>query len=271
MSPDPFVFRRNVRLTPPDIQDKTADAERLRDEMGNMGVPALTIPLNILRRLPEALRQNQFNLDLVIGFYENTFRVLDLEKERNLLFLAEYEFKNDNTTIKLGTSFRNIENKIYYFNILNKFLNAEGFTGTLLNSYVTYEQRLYKHFVMNMMMMNHYQLEDGLNKYPPLMLKLSMYYELESGRSNLRIGVSGKYLTSFSGETFLPQYRGYMAYEDENEAMFDGLKVYALAKLGNAYVKASFENLLGSGYYTVPIYPYYNRNFRLSFIWSFLD
>ena len=42
----------------------------------------LTIPLNILRRLPEELRQNQFSLGLVIGVYENTFRVLDLGKER---------------------------------------------------------------------------------------------------------------------------------------------------------------------------------------------
>ncbi|ROL62300.1 hypothetical protein D9V86_01390 [Bacteroidetes/Chlorobi group bacterium ChocPot_Mid] len=196
---------------------------------------------------------------------------LDLESERNFLFLAEYEFKNNNTTLTLGTSFRSIENKIYYYDVLSEFLNAEGFTGTLLCSYVTYEQRLLKHFVTNMTLMNNYEMNGDLSKYPPLILKLTMYYELESGRSDLKIGVSGKYLSSFNGMKFLPEYRQYMLYEEPNESMFDGLKIFAVAKLGNAYVKASLENLLGSGYYVVPIYPYYNRNFRLSFIWSFLD
>ncbi len=42
----------------------------------------MTIPLNILRRLPEEIRRNQFSLRLVIGFHEDNFRVLDMGKEK---------------------------------------------------------------------------------------------------------------------------------------------------------------------------------------------
>jgi len=196
---------------------------------------------------------------------------LDLENEKNLLFLAEYSFKNDNIQVKIGTSFRSYENKIFYHNLFNKFLNADGFTGSIFSSYLTYEQKLFRNFKIDLMILNNHEINDNVTSYPPIFAKLSMYYEIEAGRSILRLGVSGKYVTSFNGEAFLPQYRGYMIYEDDNEAMFDGLKVFAVAKLGNAYVKASLENVLGKGFYTVPIYPYYNRNFRLSFMWSFLD
>ena len=82
MSHKPFVFLYDVDLTPPAVQDKTADADRLKKELEKKGFHNVIIPLNILRRLPEELRRNQFSLRLVIGFYENSFRLLDMGKEK---------------------------------------------------------------------------------------------------------------------------------------------------------------------------------------------
>ena len=78
MSRKPFVFVHEVDLTPPSVQDKTADADRLKNELKKNGLDNVTIPLNVLRRLPEEIRGNHFRLRLVIGFYEDGFRLLDI-------------------------------------------------------------------------------------------------------------------------------------------------------------------------------------------------
>ncbi len=82
MSHKPFVFLCDVDLTPPGVREKTADADRLKKELERKGIPNVIVPLNILRRLPEELRRNLFSLRLVIGFYENSFRILDMGKEK---------------------------------------------------------------------------------------------------------------------------------------------------------------------------------------------
>jgi len=82
MSHKPFAFFCDVDLVPPDIQDKTADADRLKKELGEKGFHNVIVPLNVLRRLPEELRRNFFSLRLVIGFHEHGFRVLDMGKEK---------------------------------------------------------------------------------------------------------------------------------------------------------------------------------------------
>ena len=53
--------------------------------------------------------------------------------------------------------------------------------------------------------------------------------------------------------------------------MFNGLTFFAIAKLGDAFVKASFENIFGADYYFVPVYPNFKYNIRFSFVWSFFN
>jgi uncharacterized 2Fe-2S/4Fe-4S cluster protein (DUF4445 family) len=132
MSPNPLVFVCDIELTPPSPTDKTADADRLINELNNkfinmmsfplVGNPSeerlrtclpdrqesrsdkqcnhtyqrlgnktdidkISIPLNILRRLPEALRENDFKLRTVIGFKGTGFEVLDIGR-KNIFGLA---------------------------------------------------------------------------------------------------------------------------------------------------------------------------------------
>lgn len=82
MNHNPFVFLYTVELPPPQAEDKTADADRLIKELEKKGLHNVLVPLNILRRLPEELRKNHFSLRLVIGLHENSFRILDMGKEK---------------------------------------------------------------------------------------------------------------------------------------------------------------------------------------------
>lgn len=82
MSRKPFAFLYDVDLTPPSVQDKTADADRLNNELKKNGLDDVTIPLNILRRLPDEMRRNQFSLRLVIGFHGDNLSLLDIGKDK---------------------------------------------------------------------------------------------------------------------------------------------------------------------------------------------
>ncbi len=82
MDHKPLVFFCDVALSPPAIHDKTADADRLKNELEKMGLHNVTIPLHILRRLPDELRKKQFVQRLVIGCYDNNFILLDMGREK---------------------------------------------------------------------------------------------------------------------------------------------------------------------------------------------
>ena len=82
MNHKPLAFSCDIAVSPPALHDKTADADRLRNELEKMGLRNVAIPLHILRRLPEELRRNEYRLRLVIGFYHHNFILLDMGKEK---------------------------------------------------------------------------------------------------------------------------------------------------------------------------------------------
>jgi uncharacterized 2Fe-2S/4Fe-4S cluster protein (DUF4445 family) len=68
MSPDsPLAVVCRVKLDPPSPSDKTADADRLARRLCEMEFGDVAIPLNVLRKLPEELRKNEFAARLVMG------------------------------------------------------------------------------------------------------------------------------------------------------------------------------------------------------------
>lgn len=95
--------------------------------------------------------------------------------------------------------------------------------------------------------------------------------QFKSGKSTLKIGLKFKIIGSQNGEWYVPQTRSYFLYNDETGMQYNGIDLYISARLGNAFVKADFRNLLGNGHYYIPIYPEIGRNFRLSVAWAFLD
>lgn len=76
-----MAFLCPVCLPLPSPDDKTADADRLCNELEKKGISNTVIPLNILRRLPQEIRQNEFSLQLVIGLDKAGPKILDIGRQ----------------------------------------------------------------------------------------------------------------------------------------------------------------------------------------------
>lgn len=82
MSPEPLAFLVDVKVEAPSASDKAADTDRLAEGFRNKGFDDVQIPLHIMRRLPEELRRNGFDVRLVVGHCGQGYRLLDVGKER---------------------------------------------------------------------------------------------------------------------------------------------------------------------------------------------
>jgi len=82
MSHRPLAFTLDVELPHPSSADKAADAERLKEALRISGLSSVSIPLHLLRRLPDELRKNNFSVTLVIGRDDHGFRVLDINRSK---------------------------------------------------------------------------------------------------------------------------------------------------------------------------------------------
>jgi uncharacterized 2Fe-2S/4Fe-4S cluster protein (DUF4445 family) len=81
MKHSPLVFSRRMRIAPPSADDKTADAERLQAHLGKESPTDVEVPLNILRRLPEGLRNGDFEISVTMGVTGRGLRVLDIDRK----------------------------------------------------------------------------------------------------------------------------------------------------------------------------------------------
>lgn len=108
-------------------------------------------------------------------------------------------------------------------------------------------------------------------RFPLMMGDLSVAYVYEVGRNSVRLGVSGRWLS----EARLPQYVApswtYAEPTLKSGDQYDGLNVFLTAIVGNATVRASYENILGQRWYTTSLAPEITRAIRLSVDWSFFD
>jgi uncharacterized 2Fe-2S/4Fe-4S cluster protein (DUF4445 family) len=76
----PFVFSLQVKLIPPSTDDKDADADRLRNGLEEIGIHNVEIPLHILRKLSDSLRDSSFEVKPVLGTHDERYKLIDLEK-----------------------------------------------------------------------------------------------------------------------------------------------------------------------------------------------
>lgn len=97
-------------------------------------------------------------------------------------------------------------------------------------------------------------------------------YAYHTGASVVRLGAECGYISS----GLLPQYdivsRSYgTAPPLSSSQQLDGVSVFARINVGTASIRASFENILGTRWYTVAYMPEIPRQFRLSVDWTFVD
>lgn len=209
---------------------------------------------------------------------------LELNKvENHFLALADLKYKlpiftGSNPLFLVNAYYRLTKNPILY----NPVFNSEG---KVVNTYpVQAEKReahgvtvaiffdLFKNFNIKLWASyNNMDLDSINNLMPKLYAGADVSYLMTFGRSSVTLGADFNFKTSHSTYSFMPFNRSYYISDTEAKAMNNGINLYAIAKLGTAYVKATLYNLLSSDYYYVGINPMMTRNLRLSVHWAFLD
>lgn len=106
---------------------------------------------------------------------------------------------------------------------------------------------------------------------PAYMADLSIGYVYEAGFSTVTLGVRSTLVSQHLAPQFVPVSWTYVRPLQEAPMQFDGLTAFLSARVGNASVRASYENILGTRWYTTSFAPEVIRAIRLSVDWSFLD
>lgn len=106
---------------------------------------------------------------------------------------------------------------------------------------------------------------------PACMADLSVGYVFDAGFSTVTLGVRSTIVTRHWAPQFVPLTWTYVRPLNEAPLQFDGLNIFLSARVGNATVRASYENILGQRWYTTSLAPEIARSIRLSVDWSFLD
>lgn len=107
--------------------------------------------------------------------------------------------------------------------------------------------------------------------FPNFVFNQALKYRYTRGKSIAEIGISFELISPFVGFTYLPQWNIFARNNYPVNWQNDGINLFASLKLGNAFVSLAFENLLSSNFFYFPTYPEYDRNLRITLIWSFND
>lgn len=113
--------------------------------------------------------------------------------------------------------------------------------------------------------------DDLKNYYPIFAFNLGLNYMLMINKSELNIGFKAGLLDSKSAPRFIPISNSYINNTNNVGLLTTGLNLYSIMKLGNAFVKVEWENLLDANYYNVAFYPERGQIVKLSVAWSFFD
>lgn len=106
---------------------------------------------------------------------------------------------------------------------------------------------------------------------PACMADIAIGYVYEAGFSTVTLGVRSTVITRHWAPQFVPLTWTYVRAQNEAPLQYDGLNLFLSARVGNATVRASYENILGQRWYTTSLAPEVTRALRLSVDWSFLD
>lgn len=109
------------------------------------------------------------------------------------------------------------------------------------------------------------------DKFPLLYGGIRAFYTYSPGKSILRAGLELGISTGAKNFGYMPLTRSYYTSEYESALNPQSLDAFLEIKIGTAYFKASFMNLLASNYEQVTLYPHLSRNFRMSLNWAFLE
>jgi outer membrane receptor protein involved in Fe transport len=202
---------------------------------------------------------------------------LKLNRERNTLFLFGSKF-DLGFNLDLGAFYRITVNPILASpSELNEYGNAididfvNGEQRNIFGTYVGIGGEIFDGIFAKVDGQVYINDNDYEKLYPTYLTKLTAYYELIRNKSILRLGFEFGMIAEFNGYRYFPLKKGYYQSEYTIGTSPSGLNLFVKAKLGNAYVRLSYDNLLSNDYYYVSIYPQLVGNLRMTVSWPFYD
>ena len=106
---------------------------------------------------------------------------------------------------------------------------------------------------------------------PLLYGSVTAAYVYETTSNAVRFGCTVAALSPVTGPGYTPITWTFVGSDMRQAATSNGIDAHVTATVGNAVVRAAFENILGIPWFSVAGYPQISRNFRLSVHWSFFD
>lgn len=200
--------------------------------------------------------------------------------EHHNLLISSIKIKNNQDEYKLRGYLRLVQNEIISYPKIDtnmRIIGINNFDEDKTNYYgIDFSaQNWIKDSIISLN--SKLAFESGTDKYrkaPLASLSLSPEYILKVGRSVLRAGMQIKLQYDAPIIGYYPFTKSYFFTDNisPNKDKFSNkIDVYAVAKLGNAYVRVTMKNLLSSEYYSTAVYPELDRELRISVSWSFFD
>lgn len=230
----------------------------------------------------------KYSVDPLSSFYleGNYFQRIDPIKlnnntniQNNLLFRIGAEINTKLISFSAKGFYRNIRNYCIYESIPDTlghpiFIGlAENINYNAIGVETEINFPLWFRVVAETRLSGYFSNYRAINKdfFPNLILQQSLKYKYQRGKSVAELGITFELVSPFTGFTYLPQWNLFARSNHNIGWQNNGLKLFANLKLGNAILNLSLNNVLSSNYYFLPIYPEYDRNLRVSLIWSFSD
>ena len=217
----------------------------------------------------------------------------ELNKESNLLAIFDLNYSLETFSVHLNAFYRKTDNPILNNAVYStaegeeyKIISTESFnaesgmvqgSGISLN-YIPQDNvslGTYRWLPVNLTLKgtvykSEADGEDG-KRYPGYYAGARLSSQIQVNQSIARIGVDFKIMGPFNGEQYIPLTRTFVQNNFDNGTMHNGIDIFVEAKLGNAYLRLTLENILDKTFYYNPLHLYYGRNFRFMLNWSFLD
>lgn len=201
--------------------------------------------------------------------------------EKHTLIYAPLSYHAKDITIKVSPFIRIIQNPFIAKSVYDS--NRVYLLGDRMNQQ---NSLIHSGFMANMLVnighkitvqaQVHYQnstLDDStIYENPSLYIVCNGEYKQLLGNSEILGGCTISGIASSSGSRYIPQTMN-MSYESNmvQTMGWNGVEIYASAKLGNARVRASVLNLFNATMMEYAGYPIQDNAFRFSVAWSFND
>ena len=91
------------------------------------------------------------------------------------------------------------------------------------------------------------------------------------GHLNLKVGIRGKFLTSFMGNEFYPEALVYYPASINEFGPAGSSDIFVQGKVGDAIVYLTFYNITNQQYFVTPVYPVLDFSFAFGVNWNFLN